>query len=167
MHSSPFQVLLLFCFPRHSPPVGTVREAVKVLADHNILSAPVVNVAAPADAPWNERYAGVVDMMDVVLFLQRLTEGKYDGRPRYMPRYPAAVAAVVVVAAAVVVVVVVVLLSSSALPHLCRLVILIVVVIVSLWSWFWLWLRLWFWFWFWLVVVVVLWLWLWLWWFQW
>jgi len=44
-------------------------EAVKILARHNILSAPVVDVDAPEDASWIDRYIGIVEFAGIVVWI--------------------------------------------------------------------------------------------------
>lgn len=44
----------------------TVEEAVNVLSKHRFLSAPVYNPAVPRDAPWNEKYLGILDLPTIV-----------------------------------------------------------------------------------------------------
>lgn len=66
------------------PSTATILEAAKVLSDNNILSAPVRDMTKPADAPWTDKYLGLVDATDIVLFLVNAMEGKYDGRPSFM-----------------------------------------------------------------------------------
>lgn len=47
----------------------TLAEAVKILAEHNILSAPVVDVDAPEDASWIDRYIGIVEFAGIVVWI--------------------------------------------------------------------------------------------------
>jgi len=47
----------------------TLAEAVKILAQHNILSAPVVDVDAPEDASWIDRYIGIVEFAGIVVWI--------------------------------------------------------------------------------------------------
>jgi CBS domain-containing protein len=48
---------------------ATLAEAVKILAQHNILSAPVVNIDAPEDASWIDRYIGIVEFAGIVVWI--------------------------------------------------------------------------------------------------
>ncbi len=36
----------------------TLPEAIALLHEKNILGAPILNVSAPADAPWKDKYTG-------------------------------------------------------------------------------------------------------------
>ncbi|XP_027902389.1 SNF1-related protein kinase regulatory subunit gamma-1-like isoform X1 [Vigna unguiculata] len=47
----------------------SLAEAVKLLAQHNILSAPVVDVDAPEDASWIDRYIGIVEFAGIVVWI--------------------------------------------------------------------------------------------------
>ena len=47
----------------------SIETAIKLLTDHRILSAPVRNAKAPADAGWYDKYQGVVDMTSIVLYV--------------------------------------------------------------------------------------------------
>lgn len=48
---------------------ATLAEAVKILARHNILSAPVVDVDAPEDASWIDRYIGIIEFAGIVVWI--------------------------------------------------------------------------------------------------
>jgi hypothetical protein len=48
------------------PSTATVKEAAAVLTRFNVLSAPVRDVTKPDSAPWEEKYLGLVDTLDVV-----------------------------------------------------------------------------------------------------
>ncbi|KAL1301364.1 hypothetical protein HN51_046000 [Arachis hypogaea] len=48
---------------------ATLAEAVEILAEHNILSAPVVDVDAPEDASWIDRYIGIVEFAGIVVWI--------------------------------------------------------------------------------------------------
>jgi len=48
---------------------ATLAEAVKLLAEHSILSAPVVDVDAPEDASWIDRYIGIVEFAGIVVWI--------------------------------------------------------------------------------------------------
>lgn len=47
----------------------TVREAVEFLHSNGILSAPVADPAVSEDAPWQQRYKGVVDMIKLTVLM--------------------------------------------------------------------------------------------------
>lgn len=53
---------------------ATLAEAVKILARHNILSAPVVDVDAPEDASWIDRYIGIVEFAGIVVWILHQSE---------------------------------------------------------------------------------------------
>ncbi|KAL6517078.1 hypothetical protein OROHE_018038 [Orobanche hederae] len=44
-------------------------EAVKLLARHKVLSAPVLDVNAPEDASWIDRYIGVVEFTGIIVWI--------------------------------------------------------------------------------------------------
>ncbi|CAN0905986.1 SNF1-related protein kinase regulatory subunit gamma-1 [Linum grandiflorum] len=52
----------------------TLAEAVKVLADNKILSAPVLNVDASPDASWMDRYIGIVEVAGIVVWILQQSE---------------------------------------------------------------------------------------------
>lgn len=47
----------------------SLAEAVQILAEHKILSAPVVDVDAPDDASWIDRYIGIVEFAGIVVWI--------------------------------------------------------------------------------------------------
>jgi CBS domain-containing protein len=47
----------------------SLAEAVQILAQHKILSAPVVDVDAPEDASWIDRYIGIVEFAGIVVWI--------------------------------------------------------------------------------------------------
>jgi CBS domain-containing protein len=47
----------------------SLAEAVRILAEHKILSAPVVDVDAPEDASWIDRYIGVVEFAGIIVWI--------------------------------------------------------------------------------------------------
>ncbi|XP_073291406.1 SNF1-related protein kinase regulatory subunit gamma-1-like [Primulina huaijiensis] len=49
-------------------------EAVKLLARHKLLSAPVVDVKAPEDASWIDRYIGIVEFAGIVVWILHQSE---------------------------------------------------------------------------------------------
>ncbi|KAH6797149.1 SNF1-related protein kinase regulatory subunit gamma 1 [Perilla frutescens var. hirtella] len=52
----------------------TVAEAVKLLARHKVLGAPVVDVSAPEDASWIDRYLGIVEFAGIVVWILHQSE---------------------------------------------------------------------------------------------
>ncbi|KAL7099249.1 hypothetical protein ACP275_09G071600 [Erythranthe tilingii] len=56
----------------------SLAEAVKLLARHKVLSAPVVDVKAPEDASWIDRYIGVVEFAGIVVWILHQSE-KLEG----------------------------------------------------------------------------------------
>uniref|UniRef100_A0A6M2EWJ7 CBS domain-containing protein n=1 Tax=Populus davidiana TaxID=266767 RepID=A0A6M2EWJ7_9ROSI len=52
----------------------SLAEAVRILADHKILSAPVVDVDAPEDASWIDRYIGVVEFAGIIVWILHQSE---------------------------------------------------------------------------------------------
>ncbi|XP_050376424.1 SNF1-related protein kinase regulatory subunit gamma-1 [Argentina anserina] len=52
----------------------SLAEAVKILAEHKILSAPVVDVDAPEDASWIDRYIGIVEFAGIVVWILHQSE---------------------------------------------------------------------------------------------
>nr|XP_027122951.1 SNF1-related protein kinase regulatory subunit gamma-1-like [Coffea arabica] len=57
---------------------SSLAEVVKLLAQHKILSAPVVDVKAPEDASWIDRYIGIVEFAGIVVSILHQSE-KMDG----------------------------------------------------------------------------------------
>ncbi|XP_054805884.1 SNF1-related protein kinase regulatory subunit gamma-1 [Prosopis cineraria] len=53
---------------------ATLPEAVEILAHHNILSAPVVDVKAPEGATWIDRYIGIVEFAGIVVWVLQQSE---------------------------------------------------------------------------------------------
>ncbi|KAK1369441.1 hypothetical protein POM88_035533 [Heracleum sosnowskyi] len=47
----------------------SVAEAVKIMAQHSILSVPVVDVDAPEDATWIVRYLGIIEYAGIVVWI--------------------------------------------------------------------------------------------------
>lgn len=47
----------------------SLAEAVQILTKHRILSAPVVDVEAPEDASWIDRYIGIVEFAGIVVWI--------------------------------------------------------------------------------------------------
>lgn len=47
----------------------SLADAVQILADHKILGAPVVDVDAPEDASWIDRYIGIVEFAGIVVWI--------------------------------------------------------------------------------------------------
>lgn len=56
----------------------SVAEAVKIMAQHNVLSVPVVDVDAPANATWTDRYLGIIEFAGIVVWILHQSEKK-DG----------------------------------------------------------------------------------------
>lgn len=48
---------------------ASILDAVKLLAEHRILSCPVVDVNAPLNATWVEKYMGLIDMSGIVMHM--------------------------------------------------------------------------------------------------
>ncbi|KAG5537175.1 hypothetical protein RHGRI_024566 [Rhododendron griersonianum] len=57
---------------------ASLAEAVQLLSQHKILSAPVVDVDAPEDASWIDRYIGIVEFAGIVVWILHQSE-KMDG----------------------------------------------------------------------------------------
>ncbi|XP_010250742.1 PREDICTED: SNF1-related protein kinase regulatory subunit gamma-1 [Nelumbo nucifera] len=53
---------------------SSLAEAVRILSEHKILSAPVRNVEAPEDASWIDRYIGIVEFAGIVVWLLHQSE---------------------------------------------------------------------------------------------
>ncbi|CAI9283767.1 unnamed protein product [Lactuca saligna] len=70
-HASPSQVIEI----KSDASLG---EAVRLLSQNKILSAPVVNVDAPEDASWIDRYLGMVEFAGIVVWILHQSE-KNDG----------------------------------------------------------------------------------------
>ncbi|KAK1351990.1 SNF1-related protein kinase regulatory subunit gamma-1 [Heracleum sosnowskyi] len=83
--NSCFESIPVSAFP-HSPDSRvieinsdtSVAEAVKIMAQHNILSVPVVDVDAPEDATWIDRYLGIIEYAGIVVWILHQSEKK-DG----------------------------------------------------------------------------------------
>eukprot|EP00055_Hartaetosiga_balthica_P005373 m.15649 g.15649 ORF g.15649 m.15649 type:complete len:462 (+) comp4506_c0_seq1:36-1421(+) len=55
-------------------------DAVKVLSEFHVLSAPVRDVSQPDDAPWTDKYLGMIDMVGIVFhMLDSLKPDEVDG----------------------------------------------------------------------------------------
>lgn len=52
----------------------SLAEAVEILAQHRILSAPVVDVDAPEDASWIDRYIGIVEFAGIAVWILHQSE---------------------------------------------------------------------------------------------
>ncbi|GFZ17426.1 SNF1-related protein kinase regulatory subunit gamma 1 [Actinidia rufa] len=57
---------------------ASLAEVVQLLSQHKILSAPVVDVDAPKDASWIDRYIGMVEFAGIVVWILHQSE-KTDG----------------------------------------------------------------------------------------
>ncbi|KAK8680285.1 hypothetical protein V6N13_109235 [Hibiscus sabdariffa] len=53
---------------------ASLAEAVQILAQNKILSAPVVNVDAPEDASWIDRYIGMVEFAGIAVWILQQSE---------------------------------------------------------------------------------------------
>ncbi|GMH31478.1 hypothetical protein Nepgr_033321 [Nepenthes gracilis] len=51
-------------------------EAVQILAQHKLLSAPVINAAAPKNASWIDKYIGIVEFAGIVVWLLQQSEAE-------------------------------------------------------------------------------------------
>lgn len=58
----------------------SVAEAVQLMAKHKILSVPVVDVDAPKDASWMERYIGIIEFAGIAVWILHQSEEK-EGSP--------------------------------------------------------------------------------------
>ncbi|KAM7480136.1 hypothetical protein LguiA_028349 [Lonicera macranthoides] len=54
----------------------SVAEAVRLLSQHKILSVPIVDVDAPEDASWMDRYIGIVEFAGIVVWILHQSEKK-------------------------------------------------------------------------------------------
>lgn len=48
---------------------ASLAEAVQLMSENKVLSAPVVDVDAPKDASWIDRYIGVVEFVGIVVWI--------------------------------------------------------------------------------------------------
>lgn len=48
---------------------ASLADAVQLLGGNNILSAPVRDCSAPADSSWMDRYLGIIDFSNIVLWV--------------------------------------------------------------------------------------------------
>ncbi|KAG5523092.1 hypothetical protein RHGRI_035037 [Rhododendron griersonianum] len=48
---------------------ASLAEAVQLMSEHKVLSAPVVDVDAPKDASWIDRYIGIVEFVGIVVWI--------------------------------------------------------------------------------------------------
>lgn len=48
---------------------SSLAEAVEILAQHKMLSAPVVDVDAPDHASWIDRYIGIVEFAGIAVWI--------------------------------------------------------------------------------------------------
>ncbi|KDP30923.1 hypothetical protein JCGZ_11299 [Jatropha curcas] len=75
-----FESIPVSAFPSAPSPVVEIKsdtslaEAVKILSDHKMLSAPVVDVDAPEDATWMDRYIGVVEFAGIAVWILHQSE---------------------------------------------------------------------------------------------
>ncbi|XP_004297556.1 PREDICTED: SNF1-related protein kinase regulatory subunit gamma-1 [Fragaria vesca subsp. vesca] len=77
----------------------SLAEAVKILAEHKILSAPVVDVDAPEDASWIDRYIGMVEFAGIVVWILHQSEPSSPRTPR-TPSTPSSPSSATAIAAA-------------------------------------------------------------------
>ncbi|GAB4860449.1 SNF1- protein kinase regulatory subunit gamma-1 [Ancistrocladus abbreviatus] len=75
-----FEEVQVSSFPKSSSSLVEIRsdcslaEAVRILAEHKLLSAPVVNVEALNDASWLDRYMGIVEFAGIVVWVLQQSE---------------------------------------------------------------------------------------------
>ncbi|KAL8140116.1 hypothetical protein V2J09_006137 [Rumex salicifolius] len=75
-----FEEIPVSSFPRASfssveiDSESSLAEAVRVLAKHKLLSAPVVDADSPKDASWVDRYIGVVEFAGMVVWILQQAE---------------------------------------------------------------------------------------------
>lgn len=62
----------------------SLADAVSILSQHKLLSAPVVDVQAPDDATWIERYLGVVEFAGIAVWI--LHQSEADESNRVLPK---------------------------------------------------------------------------------
>ncbi|KAL6175037.1 hypothetical protein ACLB2K_051680 [Fragaria x ananassa] len=77
----------------------SLAEAVKILAEHKIMSAPVVDVDAPEDASWIDRYIGMVEFAGIVVWILHQSEPSSPRTPR-TPSTPSSPSSATAIAAA-------------------------------------------------------------------
>lgn len=67
----------------------SLAEAVQILTKNKILSAPVVDVEAPEDASWIDRYIGIVEFAGIVVWIlyQVIVQSRLD-QTRLQFHYP-------------------------------------------------------------------------------
>lgn len=51
------------------PSDSSLADAIEILSKRTILSAPVRNLKAPADASWIDRYIGIVEFAGIAVWL--------------------------------------------------------------------------------------------------
>ncbi|KAJ7945712.1 SNF1-related protein kinase regulatory subunit gamma-1 [Quillaja saponaria] len=69
---------------------ASLAEAVQILAHHKILSAPVVDVDAPEDASWMDRYIGIVEFAGIVVWILQQSEPPSPRSPSSATAFAAA-----------------------------------------------------------------------------
>ncbi|XP_062168715.1 SNF1-related protein kinase regulatory subunit gamma-1 [Alnus glutinosa] len=69
---------------------ASLAEAVQILAQHKILSAPVVDVDAPEDASWIDRYIGIVEFAGIVVWILHQSEPPSPRSPSSATAFAAA-----------------------------------------------------------------------------
>ncbi|KNA08011.1 hypothetical protein SOVF_166550 [Spinacia oleracea] len=58
----------------------SLAEAVSILSQHKLLSAPVIDVEAPDDATWIERYIGIVEFAGIAVWILHQSEDDESNR---------------------------------------------------------------------------------------
>ncbi|XP_031373824.1 SNF1-related protein kinase regulatory subunit gamma-1 isoform X2 [Punica granatum] len=61
---------------------ASLAEAVRLLSEHRILGAPVVDVDAPKDASWMEKYIGIVEFAGIVVWILYQSEPPSPRSPK-------------------------------------------------------------------------------------
>ncbi|XP_047310750.1 SNF1-related protein kinase regulatory subunit gamma-1-like [Impatiens glandulifera] len=61
---------------------ATLAEAVQLLSQHKLLSAPVVNAEAPDDASWIDSYMGMVEFAGIVVWILHQSERDDNESPK-------------------------------------------------------------------------------------
>ncbi|GMH23443.1 hypothetical protein Nepgr_025286 [Nepenthes gracilis] len=75
-----FEDIQVSSFPKASASLveinsdSSLAEAVQILSQHKLLSAPVVDFSAPKDASWIDRYIGIVEFAGIVAWVLQQTE---------------------------------------------------------------------------------------------
>ncbi|XP_021759414.1 SNF1-related protein kinase regulatory subunit gamma-1-like [Chenopodium quinoa] len=72
----------------------SLAEAVSILSQHKLLSAPVVDVEAADDATWIERYIGIVEFAGIAVWILHQSEDDESNRVLPSPKSNSSAAAV-------------------------------------------------------------------------